>query len=138
VKKKQYPTHKSRYMITELRRFDRYVSQFKFLHSHGLESKADLLASKENLTSQIDTLTERRMPLYDLRKVAVNEEEKQYISDEIAGLYKALRDLRREWRLCGEIESSRPQIQENLQRDGLLDIKHKKEELQHERRSGNR
>jgi len=132
VRKKQYPIRKNYSLIPELQKFNRYVSQFNFLHSSGIETVEQLRAHKAELAQQISMLTEQRLPLYALRRTAADNGEAEYISKEIAELTSELRNLRYEVRQCKNVESDAPRLQEQKQVQQTEE--NIKEEKEHERR----
>ena len=132
VRKRQYPRRKSRLLIAETQRFNRYVSQFRFLHKNGIDTPAALQTKRANLSDAVSTLSEQRKPLYKMRKEAGDKTEKEYISAEIAELTAKLREVRRDFRTCRNMENDLPRIDEYMRQD---EIESQKEAEKYERRS---
>jgi len=132
VRKRQYPRRKSRLLIAETQRFNRYVSQFRFLHKNGINTPAALCAKKAHLSDEVSMLSEQRKPLYKMRKEAEDETEKEYISAEITELTARLREVRRDFRICRNMEADLPRIDEHMRQD---EIESQKEAEKYERRS---
>jgi len=85
----------------EIIRFDRYQEQFLYLMKYRIETDTQLSMQYDALQARIDTLTEQRRGLYQIRRAGHGG---AIVSDEIASLTDALRKLRRELRLCARIE----------------------------------
>lgn len=97
-------------MRQEVIKFDRYQRQFLYLHENRIETAAQLAMQYDAVQAEIDALTKRRADLYRRKRQGEDTE------DEIAAITQALRPLRRELRLCVQIEGDIPQIQEAVDR----------------------
>lgn len=97
-------------MRQEVIKFDRYQRQFLYLHENRIETAAQLAMQYDAVQAEIDTLTKRRADLYRRKRQGEDTE------DEIAAITQALRPLRRELRLCVQIEGDIPKIQEAVDR----------------------
>lgn len=97
-------------MRQEVIKFDRYQRQFLYLHENRIETAAQLAMQYDAVQAEIDTLTKRRADLYRRKRRGEDTE------DEITAITQALRPLRRELRLCVQIEGDIPQIQEAVDR----------------------
>lgn len=93
-------------MRQEVIKFDRYQRQFLYLHENRIETAAQLAMQYDAVQTEIDTLTKRRADLYRRKRQGEDTE------DEITAITQALRPLRRELRLCVQIEDDIPHIQE--------------------------
>lgn len=94
----------------EVIKFDRYQRQFLYLHENRIETAAQLAMQYDAVQAEIDALTKRRADLYRRKRRGEDTE------DEIAAIAQALRPLRRELRLCAQIEDDIPHIQETVDR----------------------
>ena len=97
-------------MRQEVIKFDRYQRQFLYLHENRIETAAQLAMQYDAVQAEIDALTKRRANLYRRKRQGEDTE------DEITAITQALRPLRRELRLCVQIEGDIPQIQEAVDR----------------------
>ena len=97
-------------MRQEVIKFDRYQRQFLYLHENRIETAAQLAMQYDAVQAELDALTKRRANLYRRKRQGEDTE------DEITAITQALRPLRRELRLCVQIEGDIPQIQEAVDR----------------------
>lgn len=97
-------------MRQEVIKFDRYQRQFLYLHENRIETADQLAMQYDAVQAEIDTLAKRRADLYRRKRQGEDTE------DEIAAITQALRPLRRELRLCVQIEGDIPKIQEAVDR----------------------
>lgn len=93
-------------MRQEVIKFDRYQRQFLYLHRNRIETAAQLSMQYDAVQAEMDALTERRADLYRRKRQGEDTEA------EITAITQALRPLRRELRLCVQIEGDIPHIQE--------------------------
>lgn len=97
-------------MRQEVIKFDRYQRQFLYLHENRIETADQLAMQYDAVQAEIDTLAKRRADLYRRKRQGEDTE------DEITAITQALRPLRRELRLCVQIEDDIPHIQETVGR----------------------
>lgn len=97
-------------MRQEVIKFDRYQRQFLYLHQNRIETAEQLAMQYDAVQAEIDTLTSRRADLYRRKRQGEDTE------DEITAITQALRPLRRELRLCVQIEGDIPHIQTAVDR----------------------
>ena len=97
-------------MRQEVIKFDRYQRQFRYLHENRIETADQLTMQYDAVQAEIDALTKRRADLYRRKRQGEDT------GDEIAAITQALRPLRRELRLCAQIEDDIPHIQETVDR----------------------
>ncbi len=89
----------------ELLKFDRYQRQFRFLHDNRIDTGKELSMYADALQAETDALIEQRRKLYRLRKNGDGG-----AAAEIERATARLRELRREYRLCGAIQADIPTI----------------------------
>lgn len=94
-------------MRQELIKFDRYQRQFLYLHKNRIETQAQLSMQYDAIQAEIDTLTGRRKELYRLRRAGDDT-----VTAEIEAITRQLRPLRRELRMCVQIEEDSPKMKE--------------------------
>lgn len=92
-------------MRRELIRFDRYQRQFLYLHKNRIETQAQLSMQYDAIQAEIDALTDQRRDLYKLRRTGDDT-----MTAEIEAITKQLRPLRRELKLCVQIEDDSPRM----------------------------
>lgn len=97
-------------MRHEIIKFDRYQRQFWYLHQNRIETAEQLAMQYDAVQAEIDTLTSHRADLYRRKRRGEDTEA------EIAAITQALRPLRRELRLCVQIEGDIPHIQAAVDR----------------------
>lgn len=97
-------------MRQELIKFDRYQRQFLYLHQNRIETAQQLAMQYDALQAKIDALTKQRSALYRRKRCGEDTEE------QITAITQALRPLRRELRLCVQIEEDIPHIQQAVDR----------------------
>ena len=89
----------------EVRKFYRYKRQNDFIIKYGIDNEDQLIAHKNGLLDRQTALTERRE---ELRRKQRRTKEKD---PEIADLTAELWRIRRELRICGELEADIPKMQ---------------------------
>lgn len=97
-------------MRQEVIKFDRYQRQFCYLHRNRIETADQLSMQYDAVQAEIDALTGQRDDLYRRKRRGEDTEA------EITAITQALRPLRRELRLCAQIEDDIPHIQEAVDR----------------------
>lgn len=97
-------------MRQEVIKFERYQRQFLYLHRNRIETAGQLAMQYDALQAEIDALTEQRSDLYRRKRRGEDTEE------QITAITQALRPLRRELRLCVQIEGDIPHIQTAVDR----------------------
>ena len=118
----------------EVIHLERYEQQFKYLLSSGITTEAELEQRIRVLEWDIRLLEEQRKPLYRERRNAKDEETQARYSVEIEQQTAALREKRRELRLCRRIQSDIPRVSQQCQQaqaERQENLK-KKEEHEHE------
>lgn len=123
----------SRYLLEDTIQFRKYLAQHRFLAEHRIETNEELRSIKNRLTAQLDAAVRERKPLYEERRHA-DEEQKEVLSLEISTRTAQIKQLRRELRLCQQIEADAERVQTHV-----YDVQNiKKEERYHEYRQRNR
>lgn len=134
------PTRKriSYEMRREVIRLERYQAQFLYLHEHGISTTEQLAMRQAQIEQEIQQRTERRQPLYTKRRYEPNEEIKEMLTREIDQQTAALRELRKERKLCKQIANQVPGIQQNLREFEAKRTSKQKEVMKHEYQRRNR
>ena len=99
----------------EVIHLERYEQQFKYLLSSGITTEAELEQRIRVLEWDIRLLEEQRKPLYQERRNTSDEETQAKYSAEIQQQTAALREKRREVRLCRRIQSDIPRVSQQCQ-----------------------
>jgi len=94
-------------MRRELIRFDRCQRQFLYLHKNRIETQAQLSMQYDAIQAEMDALTDQRRDLYKLRRAGDDT-----VTAEIEAITHRLRPLRRELKLCIQIEEDSPRMKE--------------------------
>ena len=128
------PTRKriSYEMRREVIRLERYQTQFLYLHEHGISTVAQLVERQTQIEQEIQQRTELRQPLYTQRRYETDEKIKEELAREIDRQTAALRQLRKERRLCKRIEQQVPGMQQNLRQFEKTKSQNQKEVIRHE------
>lgn len=118
----------------EVIHLERYEQQFKYLLSSGITTETELEQRIRVLEWDVRLLEEQRKPLYQERRNTNDEEAQAKYSAEIQQQTAALREKRREVRLCRRIQSDIPRVSQQCQQaqaERQENLK-KKEEHEHE------
>lgn len=99
----------------EVIHLERYEQQFKYLLSSGITTEAELEQRIRVLEWDIRLLEEQRKPLYQERRNTNDEEAQAKYSAEIQQQTAALREKRREVRLCRRIQADIPRVSQQCQ-----------------------
>lgn len=76
---------------------------------------------KESLAKEIALQISERKPLYKVRANSMDEEERRAVSNKIENLTGSLKTLRRDMRMCGQIEADVEKIREKISQVSELD-----------------
>ena len=100
---------KSRYLMNEIIKLDRYMEQFQFLHQYHIDTESQLHTLEEAIHADLDALTTQRTDLYRQRRKDLDNET---LLSEIESINRSIRGRRRELRICARIEADIPRIQQ--------------------------
>lgn len=109
LKKPTASPRKSRYLIDEIIKFDRYQEQFKLLTKYRIDTEEQLHTLEEAAQADIDILTQQRTELYRQKRKDPNN---QTLCSEIESINLSIRSRRRELRICARIEADIPTIRQ--------------------------
>lgn len=109
IRKKQTPQRVSFFMRDEIVKFERYQKQFRFLHTHNIETAEQLREYQAARERQIEDLTENRTILYYEGKYT---DEPEKISQQISKINDALKVCRADVRMCKAIFTDADRIKE--------------------------
>ena len=115
--------------LTKLNRLD---AQTKLLASQKIETMTQLTAYQKNMQEQIDTLTAERTELRNLQKRERRADREDTVSTRIVEISADLRKLRKEVKLCSEIEARSTEVADNLKEIQQEKSEQRKEKEQHE------
>ena len=107
-------------------------AQTKLLASQKIETMPQLLVYRDGLQEQIDTLTAERTELRNLQKRERRAGREDTVSARIAEISAQLRKLRKEVKLCSEIEARSTEVADNLKEIQQEKFEQRKEKEQHE------
>ena len=102
----------SRYLLEDTIQFE-ISGTAQFLAEHRIETTEELQFTNNRLTAQLDTAVRERKPLYEERRHA-DEEQKEVLSLEISTRTAQIKQLRRELRLCQQIEADAERVQTHV------------------------
>ena len=108
------------YLLREdVLKLDRYIAKAKLLIDNKIETVADLQAYLKGLQESVAQLTAERQDLRNTLKRAERAEDepaRRACTAQIKQISASIRKVRKDIRLCDEIESSSAQISENLRK----------------------
>ena len=116
----------------EVIHLERYEQQFKYLLSSGITTETELEQRIRVLEWDIRLLEEQRKPLYQERRNTNDEEAQAKYSAEIQQQTAALREKRRELRLCRRIQADIPRVSQQCQQAQAERQKNLKNKEEHE------
>jgi len=135
LKKSTAPPRKSRYLMDEIIKFDRYVERFKFLTKYHIDTIEQLHTMEGAVQADIDALTEQRMALYRQKR---KDPENETLFSEIQSINQSIQSRRRELRICARIEADVPTIHQKTYEPIPLPPKREKAPTQRKPRSPQR
>ena len=94
----------------EARKLDRYQRQFLLLHRYRIETPTELDMLGDAIQAEIDALAAERKVLYQERRKSPSAE----VDEAVQTINGRLRLLRRELKLCRQIEGDLPRIREQV------------------------
>ena len=93
----------------EVKKLERYKQQFRLLHRYRVESEDQLSMLRDALQADIDAKNNQRQELYRRKRRGEDVEQ------QIAEITQAIRPVRRELRICGQISDTIPRIHEQTE-----------------------
>ncbi len=100
----------------EVARLDRYQRQFRYLQENRIDTAGQLSMQYDGLQAEIDALVDERRELYNRKRRGDDTAQPQ-----IAEITGQLRPLRRQLRLCLQIEEDMERIRRTMQEAGRTD-----------------
>lgn len=113
----------------EATRLRQYQQQANFLREYRIDTRDQLSMLAGALQAEMDALAERRKELYQRQRQCCEA------SEEIKVINQDLRQLRRKWKLCGQIEATAPAIQYQVEEARRVQKEQSKQPEHHERRN---
>jgi|LSQX01.3.fsa_nt_gb hypothetical protein len=114
VKKRTAPKKVSFLLREDILKFERYQKQFRFLHANNINTKSELITTKNKIEGEMSNLVSLRENLYLHKKEADTEDLKSDIQSQIASINTQLREFRKDKKLCENIENDINIIAQNL------------------------
>lgn len=111
LKKPTASPRKSRYLMDEIIKFDRYQEQFKLLTKYRIDTEEQLHALEEAAQADIDALTQQRQELYRQKR---KDPDNERLLSEIRSINQSIRSTRRELRICTRIEADIPTVRQKV------------------------
>ena len=97
----------------EIKRMEQISEEAKFLDSKGINTIQELSLYKNTVQTEIENLTREKKSLYDRTRI-VDSDESELLKEKSLDLTFQIKVLRKELRLCEDIERRLPKIKENL------------------------
>lgn len=98
---------KSRYLMNEIIKLDRYMEQFNLLWKYRIDTESQLHTLEGAIQADLDALTTQRTDLYRQKRKGPDNET---LLSEIESINRSIRGRRRELRICARIEADIPRI----------------------------
>jgi hypothetical protein len=131
--KKREPNPKQVYFLfrEDIRYMQNIARETRLLVKHGIDTDVQLAAYKDGATARITALSSQRKRLRNKRR-SVKPEGAAALQSEIAVLSDTIKELRREVRLCEDIERRSVGMKEKLHRARAYEKSKVKEMTKHE------
>lgn len=100
---------KSRYLMNEIIKLDRYMEQFNLLWKYRIDTESQLHTLEGAIQADLDALTTQRTDLYRQKRKGPDNET---LLSEIESINRSIRGRRRELRICARSEADIPRIQQ--------------------------
>lgn len=100
---------KSRYLMKEIIKLDRYMEQFNLLWKYHIDTESQLHTLEEALQADLDALTAQRTDLYRQKR---KDPDNETLLSEIESIHQSIRGRRRELRICARIKADIPIIRQ--------------------------
>lgn len=100
---------KSRYLMNEIIKLDRYMEQFNLLWKYRIDTESQLYTLEGAVQADLDALTAQRTDLYRQKR---KDPDNDTLLSEIESINRSIRGRRRELRICARIEADIPRIQQ--------------------------
>lgn len=117
-----------KYLISEMRKLDRFIEQQNLLCDNDIETAEQLSEFKGKCKSELNDVEEARQRLRNMLKVAVRNDDTQEITkikDAISNLTEKAKSLRKNIRVCEKIETTEPEIENKI--NTIMNDKQRKE-----------
>ena len=110
-------SRKMHFLLREdLRHLDNYTQEIRLLHTYHLDTDVQLSAFLEHREGEIKALTRQRNRLYTQHRRETEPEKAAEIQLEIDRLTSEMKPLRREVRLCKQIQTRSIHMTETLEK----------------------
>ncbi len=126
---------KSRYLMNEIIKLDRYMEQFNLLWKYRIDTESQLHTLEEAIQADLDALTTQRTDLYRQKRKGPDNET---LFSEIESINRSIRGRRRELRICARIEADIPRIRQKAFEPIPLPPKREKPPTRHKSRQPQR
>ncbi len=105
------PPRRSRYLMDEIIKFDRYVEQFKFLTKYHIDTLEQFTTLEGAVQAEIDALTDRRKSLHQQKR---KDPDNETLFSEIRSINRSIRARRHELRICARIKADSPTVRQKI------------------------
>ena len=132
-KNKQQNKRRLHFLLREdLMKLDAITQEARLLGTNHIDTAQQLSSYKGNLETRIDSLTVQRKQLYRKQRTVADEAASQQIKAEIDSLSKELNQLRREVKLCSDIQVRSGIMQEHIKTVREDEQSQRKEQKEHD------
>ena len=136
---KVYPKKNLNYKLTpkmraEVKKMHKYSEQIRFICKYKLEAIKDIENLKEQKKEELQKTLNARNRLYYKRQKLDNESEKDVITKEIISVTSVVDKIRKEIKLCDEVDDNVPRMKEQIREpEEKSKKKQKKKDRKYER-----
>jgi len=133
-KKKREPSNNLVYFIfrEDIRYIRRISEETRLLAKHGIDTDVQLNAHRHELQTQLNVLNEQRRLLRNKQRITKDDETASIVKNGISEFSKEMNGLRREVKMCDEIEKRSKDIETKLQMAKNKAKSERKEQSQNE------
>ncbi len=115
----------------DLMYLDKYAQGIRFLHSHRIDTIEQLLSCQAEKQQEVERLTRQREALRRRLRNSRDPESAEHMRKQMELLQKAIREIRKEVRICQDIHTRSAGIPQKLEIIRRYEAERRKEELQH-------
>ena len=135
IRKRPPPSARTAFLLKEdLRKLDRYVAQAKLLNEHRIDNLPQLQAHKQNAQARLSAMAADRQKAYTAKSQCSDAESAFEWATRAGQLTQVMKELRKEVKLCEQIEATSVQMQDRL--DMVRDDERQRRNEAQKRRGG--
>ena len=110
-------------MRAEVRKLDKYLEEYKLLCDRNIESSEGLVSFKDNISSQITALEQKRQSIRNKIRRAKTPEEDAALKEQAKAITQKITPLRKQRDIAIRIEERIPKMQELIEQERNIEMK---------------